>query len=469
MKVKNNQIFTNLFNKGLDISRSDNTVSIQSKEDIPVDILIPENFELEKDAIEQLVNFAHFKSHKGTSMKCACATPDFHKGSTIPVGSVMVTPHSMVIPSAIGTDINCGMRLHKTGLTLDGFLNVKKDLLKLLKGDLLEGTRDVPTTGKAMAALFQDGLFAFWEEMKKTPKGIFKSVDYQQVTKELDKLHESAFLSGDSRFAPDGLMNRDWLRDPSFATLGGGNHFCEFQVVKEIVDRRKAYEAGLKVGDVVYMIHTGSRDVGFYIGGRWMDNAKAWYPTGIKHPENKIYAIEDENVEDYLKAMHSAAHYATANRAVIAELVRQRIFQLSKSRENGLIADVPHNIILKEDIGNVHRKGATPAYDGQLLLIPGSMGHDSYLLSGLGSEKWLKSASHGAGRNYSRNTISFKGKKDYSLLGLDGIECITLKEERKIEEAPAAYKEIGEVIRSQVEENVVSPIAVFSPLVTFKA
>ena len=83
-----------------------------------------------------------------------------------------------------------------------------------------------------------------------------------------------------------------------------------------------------------------------------------------------------------------------------------------KKDSNYLITDVPHNIVIKEEIGNVHRKGATPAYKDELLLIPGSMGDDSYLLSGLGNEKWVRSASHGAGRNISRNEMSFKGKKD---------------------------------------------------------
>lgn len=472
MKISNQQIFTNLLQQGLNVQRtSPNVITVSNSKEIPFEILLPENFDLEKEALQQLVDFAHFTSPNGTKMKCACATPDFHKGSTIPVGSVVVTPENLVIPSAIGTDINCGMRLHKTGLNVEQFLAHKKEIVSLLKGDLLEGTRDIPTTGKAMTALFQDGLSAFWSEMsqKNNQKGIFSKIDYKKVNDELSKLHESAFSQGNAKYAPEGLMNRDWLRDPSFGTLGGGNHFCEFQVISEIRDRRKAYELGVKVGDVVYMIHTGSRDVGFFVGRRWMDRAKELYPEGIKHPKNKIYSIEDEFVEDYLAAMHSAAHYATANRAIIAEVIRQRIKEVTKQDNNHLVTDVPHNIILKEKIGNVHRKGATPAYEGQLLLIPGSMGHDSYLLSGLGNDKWIQSASHGAGRNFSRNTISFKGKKDYKLLGLDGIECITLKEERKIEEAPAAYKDIGEVIRSQIEENVVEPVAVFSPLLTFKA
>jgi tRNA-splicing ligase RtcB len=174
--------------------------------------------------------------------------------------------------------------------------------------------------------------------------------------------------------------------------------------------------------------------------------------------------------DEYLKAMHSAAHYADANRALIAEMVRQRTRQIfGGDIEAPLLVDVPHNIVLRENIGNVHRKGATPAYEGQPLLIPGSMGHDSYLLTGLGNERWAQSASHGAGRSMSRSEVLFKAKSDKAFLGLNGVECITTKEERLIEEAPGAYKAIGEVIQSQVEEKTVSVIARFSPIITFKA
>lgn len=470
MKIKNKQLFSNLIQKGLNVERtSNNIISISGNGEIPVEILLPENFEVEKEALVQLMDFAHFTSSSGQKAKCACATPDFHKGSTIPVGSVVVTNHDIVIPSAIGTDINCGMRLHKMGITLDEFLSKKPEFIQLLKGDLLEGTRDIPTTGKAMQAMFKYGLSAFWEEMRKTPKGIFEKIDYAKVEEEVYKLHSSAFVLGDSKYAPEALMNRDFMRDPSLATLGSSNHFYEIQVVKEIVDRKKAYELGIKVGDVMGMVHTGSRDVGFYVGGRWMDRAKDAFPKDKKHPANKTFALEGELAHEYLKAMTSAAHYATTNRALISEIVRQRVLQVFKKDNNHLITDVPHNIIIKEDIGNVHRKGATPAYKDELLLIPGSMGHDSYLLSGMGNTKWLQSASHGAGRSYSRNEISFKGKKDKKMLGLEGVECITLKEERMIEEAPGAYKDIGPVIQSQVEEKTVNVIAVFSPLVTFKA
>lgn len=470
MKIKLNKVYPNLLKNGLHLERtSGNVIKISSQSEIPIEILLPEDFELEKEAVQQLVDFAHLTSPSGKKMKCACATPDFHKGSTIPVGSVVVSPHDVVIPSAIGTDINCGMRLHHTGLDLGEFMAKKPQLTNLLKGDLLEGTRDIPTTAKAMAAMFSGGLGDFWEEMKKTPKGMFEKIDYNQVMSELDKLHSSAFTKGNTMYAPENLMNREWMRDPSLATLGSSNHFLEFQVVKEIVDRKKAYELGLKVGQVMCMIHTGSRDVGFYVGGHWMEQARKAFPKDQKFPNNKAFALEGELAGEYLQAMTTAAHYATTNRALIAEIIRQRIIQVYNKYDNHLVIDVPHNIVIQEDIGNVHRKGATPAYEGQLLLIPGSMGHDSYLLNGLGNEKWLKSASHGAGRSLSRNQMSFKGKKDKNALGLEGVECITLKEERKIEEAPGAYKEIGPVINSQVEEKTVDVVAVFSPIMTFKA
>lgn len=470
MKIKPNQIIKGLISSGVTIERTScNALELKSPGEIDISILLPEDFDLEKEGVEQLMDFAHLTSPSGKKMKCACATPDFHKGSTIPVGSVVVSDHDVVIPSAIGTDINCGMRLHHMGMTLDVFLSKKKEFLDLLKGDLLAGTRDIPTTSLAMQALFQDGLEGFWKKMQHTGVGFFKDIDYTLVYQELNQLHISAFESGHIQYAPENLMNREIMRDPNLATIGGGNHFCEIQVVKEIVDRKKAYELGIKVGDVVCMVHTGSRDVGFYVGNRWMDRAKEAFPKDQKHPKNKAFALEGELAYEYLTAMHTASHYATANRALISECVRQRAHQTYGVRNNRLIVDVPHNICLKEDIGNVHRKGATPAHEGDMLLIPGSMGAESYLVCGLGSEKWLKSASHGAGRSISRNQMTFKGKKNNSLLGLEGVECITLKEERKIEEAPGAYKEIGPVIQSQTEEGSIAVVAVFSPLVTFKA
>lgn len=451
-----------------------NTLSITSKNSIGLtaSILLPEAFPIEEKAVLQLMDFAGVTHPHGGEVKCACATPDFHTGTTIPVGSIIVTSPDMVIPQSIGTDINCGMRLHALGIGYEQFLAQKAKWVALVREDLLGGSRNLPTTPAAMTALFNGGLGDFWSSVKENPEGMFARMDFDQLRNELAGLHESSFASGNANYAPEALqdLRRKQLRDPGLGSLGGGNHFVEMQVVTELVDRKACFEQGLSVGQVVMMIHTGSRDVGFYVGRRWMDKAKELWPEGVKHPQSKIFALVGEMADEYLLAMHAAAHYADANRALIAEMVRQRTRQVfGDAIEAPLLVDVPHNIVLREDGHNVHRKGATPAYMGQPLLIPGSMGHDSYFLKGLGNEKWAKSASHGAGRSMSRSEILFKSKKDKSLLGLTGVECITTKEERMIEEAPGAYKEIGEVIKSQVAEETVAVIARFSPILTFKA
>jgi RNA-splicing ligase RtcB len=329
-----------LASHGIVYERVGNIVHVQStrpdrETGVRAEILLPPSLPLEAKAVRQLLDFAgvyHPNHGHGGAVCKACATPDFHPGSPVPVGSILVTSHDFVVPQAVGTDINCGMRLHVLDLTLEQFLAKKAQLVNLLKGDLLTASRNVPTTPQAMTALFNHGLGAFWQ------------------------------------------------------------------------------------------------------------------------------------------AMHAAAHYADANRTLVLELVRQRVRQVYGDMAMPLVCDVPHNIVLSEAGGNVHRKGATPAHAGQPLLIPGSMGDASYLLDGLGHPRFAASASHGAGRAVSRMEMSWKAKQVLAASQSSlPFECITLKQERLIEEAPGAYKPIGPVIQAQVEEGLVQPIARLTPLLTFKA
>jgi len=466
-----------LARSGVAISRvNGNTLSIASLNRAGLDarILLPESLPIEEKAVQQLLDFAGVRHPMGGEVRCACATPDFHAGTSIPVGAVIVTSPDMVIPQSIGTDINCGMRLHRLGLDYERFLSRKADWVERVRGDLLDGTRNIPTAPGDMTALFAGGLGDFWASLRRRGEreGLFGHLDYAQVMAELAQLHPSSFERGEARHAPAALQDpaRPRLRDPGLGTVGGGNHFVEVQVVTELVDRRACFERGLSVGQVVLMIHTGSRDVGFHVGRRWMDKARELWPKGIRHPESRVFALLGPMADEYLAAMHAAAHYADANRALIAEMVRQRTREVfGTDIEAPLLVDVPHNIVLRESVGNVHRKGATPAYAGQDLLIPGSMGHDSYLLRGLGNAQWLRSASHGAGRSMSRSEVRLQARRAPDGLGLDRVQCITRREERLIEEAPGAYKEIGEVVRAQVEEETVAVIARFSPILTFKA
>jgi tRNA-splicing ligase RtcB len=164
--------------------------------------------------------------------------------------------------------------------------------------------------------------------------------------------------------------------------------------------------------------------------------------------------------------MGVAARYAWANRVVLAEMVRREMAILFGADSSRLVVDVPHNVVLTEHGLNIHRKGATPARDGDLALIPGSMGDSSYVARGLGHADWLWSCSHGAGRRIRRQEV--RGMKAAPASEGDW-QCVTLREERLIEEAPHAYKPIGAVIDAQVDAGLIAGVARLRPWVTFKA
>lgn len=138
-----------------------------------------------------------------------------------------------------------------------------------------------------------------------------------------------------------------------------------------------------------------------------------------------------------------------------------------KHDNSQLIVDISHNIILPEHGMNIHRKGATPANDGEFVLIPGSMGDYSYVAVGKGNPDWLWSCSHGAGRAEKRQ--SMRSKKVMSDQDNLSWQCITLKEERLREEAPAAYKPITPVIEAQENADLIQPVVKLKPWITFKA
>nr|WP_284526677.1 RtcB family protein [Shigella flexneri] len=163
--------------------------------------------------------------------------------------------------------------------------------------------------------------------------------------------------------------------------------------------------------------------------------------------------------------MGMAARYAWLNRVTIAEMVRVCLANLFHQDNSHLVVDVPHNIILREHEMNIHRKGATPARAGNLALIPGSMGDYSWLAVGCGNPEWLWSCSHGAGRSQRRQAMHSRATEESTLPW----QCVTLREERRIEEAPAAYKDIGPVIEAQQEAGLIHPAVRFRPWLTFKA
>lgn len=451
---------------GIALSYSDGVYRVHNDE-AQATILLPPILPLEEKAVRQLLHFASVKAANGEAGVCrACATPDFHPGSIAPVGSVVATDGDFVIPASIGTDVNCGMRLLTTGLSLGQLAPHKERLVTLLTRSLLDNGRDVPVSTAAFRALFDIGPVAFLDSVGRD--GLWASTDFQRLQREIDHCIGLGNFGGSSRHAPHAYVGtkHETFRDPCLGHSGSGNHFVELQVVEEVLDRHAAYTAGLKAGDVVVMIHSGSRDLGFYVGHAWMDRARAEWPKGVRHPKSGLYGLSGPLAAEYLQAMGVAARYAWLNRVVLAELVRKDLEAVAGAGASRMVVDVPHNVVLQEHGLNVHRKGATPAREGDFALIPGSMGDASYLVTGLGHEDWLWSCSHGAGRRMRRQEMRALKQESPDQTTW---QCVTLREERRIEEAPQAYKPIGPVIEAQEEAGLVRAAARLRPWITFKA
>lgn len=159
------------------------TVRFTASEGPSAEILLPDVLPLEGDAVRQLADLAAVAHPDGPRRVCrACATPDFHPGDAgVAIGSVVETelaPQGMVIPAAVGTDINCGMRLHVVELSLDQFLAHKRAFVEKLTGDFLLGTRDVGMTASAMGSMFAEGLPAWAEQTRRRPLGRMAEVDW---------------------------------------------------------------------------------------------------------------------------------------------------------------------------------------------------------------------------------------------------------------------------------------------------
>ena len=467
-----------LSRQGLNIKYQNSIYSVRlnnSSKGPAAEVLLPEDFPLEGKALKQLANLANISHPEGGRVVKARATPDFHPGDAgVAIGSIIKT-EGMVIPAAVGTDINCGMRLHVADLSLEKFNNNRDRFVELMKGDYFFGTRDVTMTAATARAMFSDVILGWLDRMTPQPTGSFVKSNFTQLWEELERVYLQGSFAGNIRWAPSELVPEEGLiRDGDLATIGGGNHFVEIQIVDRVEDSKRAYAWGVKEGQLAFTIHSGSRTVGKYIGQMWRDRAwKAWQ-VGLAYPKSRLFPLSTtanlQLVSDYLEAEATAVNYAFVNRLLLAELLRLRLRQVYGDIEAPLVYDLPHNITLPDTPGWIIRKGACPAAAEQPVIIPGSMGSHSYLLVGLGNKQFLASASHGAGRAKTRFELSRGGaSQSEEALGLSGVNCITSRAERRIQESPAAYKPIQPVIDAQVKADMVKVVARLKPVLTFKA
>jgi tRNA-splicing ligase RtcB (3'-phosphate/5'-hydroxy nucleic acid ligase) len=441
----------------------------------------------EDPCLTQVANVACLPGIVGYSL----AMPDIHWGYGFPIGGVAAVDaeRGVISPGGVGYDINCGVRLARTGLDSD-FVEPRIQRLadalfqKIPAGVGSEGA--IPgLSGQQMKLVAYDG--AEW------------ALRNGYATREdLEHTEEGGRLAGAD---PERISERAYKRgSKQLGTLGSGNHFLEVSRIDNIYDARLADALGLHRGQVTLLIHSGSRGLGHQICDDYLKliaGAMARYEISL--PDRQLAAVPITSAEGkaYLGAMAAAANFAWCNRQLMMHLAEQAFLEAllitPRELDFALVYDVCHNIAKFEDHvveGRkrrlcVHRKGATRAYGpgnralpealrpfGQPVLIPGDMGRYSFVVIGLEAamRETFGSSCHGAGRLMSRSAAKrdARGRDLPAELKTLGVTVRAHSRGGIAEEMPAAYKDVAAVVEVMEAAGVTRRVARLRPLAVIK-
>ncbi len=457
---------------------------------IPAIIYASEKMDIDTKAIQQIQDAA-----KIPGVAHVIGTPDIHAGYGVPIGCVLAAKN-VVSPSAVGYDINCGMRLITTPFQKKD-LDVKDLANKIAREiPLGEGKSNIALPKKAFHEVITHGLTRY-ELVISQDKRLSDYFDSDELEQDILKTEDKGSMNGNPDAVSAIALNRG---STQLGTLGGGNHFLEIQEITEIYDEEKAKVYGLEKGMITVMFHSGSRGFGHEIAGDYMKLALSFCKTNnisIPSRELSFLAADSQAGINFVGAMHAAANFAYVNRLIMVNLVRSVIRRhFGKNISLSSVYDVPHNMVKQEGhFGNslwVHRKGATRAFSpelmknspfnnsGQPVIIPGSMGTFSYVLAGIETgNKSLYSVCHGAGRVMSRTEAAGKNRKGKTIKqaaisdedfkkSMENVFLICQDKKSIKEEAPAAYKDINEVIEIITGEKLALKVARMKPLAVLK-
>ncbi len=368
---------------------------------------------IDEKAIQQLRNVAKMPFiHRHIAVM-----PDVHVGIGATIGSVIPT-HKAVIPAAVGVDIGCGMMAVQTSLNA-------KDLPDNLKEIRFNIEKAVPhgRTGRGGS-----GDRGAWHNIPKAQEKAWKELleDYRSISYK------------HPRVAGKRVNHVNHL-----GTLGSGNHFIEV-----CLDESE---------NVWFMLHSGSRGVGNRIGTYFIDlakqDARKWH-LNLPDIDLAYFPEGADHFDDYVEAVEWAQNFARVNRELMMKAVIKAVAESSGIPEfNAELKAVNchHNYIARENhFGEnviVTRKGAVRARLGDYGIIPGSMGAKSFIVRGLGNAESFHSCSHGAGRVLSRTAAKKQFTVDDHVKATKGVEC--RKDATVIDETPAAYKSIDDVMEAQ--------------------
>lgn len=376
---------------------------------------------LDETALTQAMNLSRLPVAKNH----VALMPDAHGGYGMPIGGVLFTQDA-VVPYAIGVDIGCGVVLVNLGLKTDQLLDEEDGRFGLI----------LAMTKKAVPTGFETHKLAY------TPE---KALELMETE------------------LPQGVEEA-WFKKalPQLGTLGGGNHFIEFQQDED----RNAY----------LMLHSGSRSLGKSICDSFHRSAleaNRAYHSNLPDKELAFIPLASPKFALYIGAMRFAMAYAEVNRRLMLEAALNAVASLvPEFTEAHIVADCHHNYASFEKhfgkLGIVHRKGAVRAAAGQQVLIPGSMGTASYVGEGLGNRESFMSCQHGAGRAQTRGAMrkSMTKEQVFDQMAELGVALVTPDPDHSMEEAPAAYKDIEDVMTRSAD--LVKPVKRLTPLGVIK-
>lgn len=376
--------------------------TVITKGKVPVKIYTDD---IEHQAYQQLLNISQLPFiHNHVA-----AMPDVHFGKGATVGSV-IPCKGAIIPAAVGVDIGCGMNALRLSIKAKDLPDNLRAVRSAIEAAIPVGF-DRHKTDKARASTVRALSVGLDEVLAKHPK----------ILKMMKKPYQT------------------WVRQ--LGTLGGGNHFIELCLDEN--------------DDVWIMLHSGSRGIGNMIGQYFIRMAQKDMERHIHNLPHKDLAYFTEGAEhfnDYVTAVHWAQDYAMENRRemmrLIVDALKKAIPKFGVTKE---AINCHHNYVSMENhFGEnvfITRKGAIRAGEGDLGIIPGSMGAKSFIVSGKGNPESFCSCSHGAGRQMSRSKAKREFSKEDLEFQTEGIEC--RKDTGVIDEIPGAYKDIDVVMDHQ--------------------
>jgi len=442
---------------------------------------------MQDKSLQQVMNVAHLPG----ILRASLAMPDIHWGYGFPIGGVAAfdLEEGIISPGGVGYDISCGVRLMRSHLT-------EEEVRPRLKELVRELFQQIPTgvgSGGAIPRLSRGELTAVCREGSRWAIG--KGFGWPEDGERIED--EGAVPEADPHQVSDRAFERG---KDQIGTLGSGNHFLEMDVVETVFEKATAEAFGLFEGQVVVLVHCGSRGFGYQVCDDYLRRlGSEMTRLGIQVPDRQLACVpfRSQPGQDYYHGMSAAVNYARANRQVITHLARRawmKVFQRSaKDLGLALVYDVSHNVAKIEEYevkGKrrkvcVHRKGATRAFPaghpdipecyravGQPVFIPGDMGRASYVLVGTqrAMEETWGSTCHGAGRIMSRTKAvrESRGRSIERELEAQGVIVMAKGRGTLAEEMPQAYKNVQDVVDVVEASGISKKVAKLRPIGVIK-